>query len=557
MKRLSLKAQDLITLYTSQDWLTQTEHGQRELVRIAKDFYNNTKTVNDDRIQERYYGMMNMYRSEYDREIAKCTTEEEAEGKWKEFQNKAHWVHKNEEIHFMIDELLQRLLVAINNLNYSQIIILMDQFASMSHHKGKLMNFAKDKLPNSETEDRINGLLGTNIPDRNEDSLLTDMVYHKWGDSFQEIGEGTGALPERAQGYNLRQRGWKNIQDASPQRVLDNVVSVLKNAHAIPKYKKMENKARWAEDPELQISELDQDARIEQTRQWAKDWIKSRYSKDEIVKLITSNPQRYGILYDVLEPDYSSNTRSTVIIKLYHLALDGDKDAYQLLKNMSGHDKISLFHVFWQAMDIDRIDEVLLLCDVLRGAFENHLVPQLYRQISAFVWRHPELKRQVFKSILSDRVKRQINKYIQENFTPMANTSDIFVKTASDKQASDNAIISELVHLADFLDLDGDVVESQKVDLVLSYVLFPQNFMKKEAGMRGILDNAIDFVKNLFDSKNPQIRARLDELIAERNGMEPSNSALAGGTPNIKELLNQQNALEPKPKMVSDFTQRI
>ena len=88
----------------------------------------------------------------------------------------------------------------------------------------------------------------------------------------------------------------------------------------------------------------------------------------------------------------------------------------------------------------------------------------------------------------------------------MINTTDNLLKKS---QCEERELIAELLFLADSLELDGQLSESQLVDDFI--IDIKDGAMEKDAGIRDMRDVA-EFIKSLLKGKNPRMRRRLRQI---------------------------------------------
>ena len=132
------------------------------------------------------------------------------------------------------------------------------------------------------------------------------------------------------------------------------------------------------------------------------------------------------------------------------------------------------------------------------------------------------------------------------------NTTDNFIKIALDDEKDRDQIFEELLKLSDNFERSDLLIESQKIDDVINFLKSDNSTMNKEAGGRGAIEEALNFVKNLFRSKDPRIQARLQSLIQDA---ESSTSALPRER-TMQEILNEQWRASKSPVM-KDFTNEV
>lgn len=133
----------------------------------------------------------------------------------------------------------------------------------------------------------------------------------------------------------------------------------------------------------------------------------------------------------------------------------------------------------------------------------------------------------------------------------MNNTTDNLLKIAELESDDENKLIEELAKLADLLENNGLYEESQKTDIVVSF-LQNKNIMEKEAGMRGVVNDALDFVERLFRSNNPRVRDKLEQVIQKSRTQQAPIRPNNLGDPRIgSENLNVKR-IEPAKDYTSD-----
>lgn len=352
MKKESLKLRELTTFYGAQDWLVQTERGQSYLYRIATDIYNRIKSANNLRLKN-YYDKYN-----------KLTDQEERDS-----------LFNSEKIHLEINRVLNDLKESIETLNYSSMIILIDKIVSMSHHGGPLLDYVHESLEDLDYRlDRkvFRNLSGLEYDKYNKDLPkfpLSEVLYSKWGDKFPELAEQSGALPESAEGYNLRERNWVEQEKVDINMKLENLSSILRDVFdIIKKY------------PEMTSDEY---SRLSLTKNWVHNRILQlleQYSvyPDDLLELISSDLNKYGYLY-IAFPD--------VINRIVNAMLDGDDVALKILRGMQPVYLSKVLRIFNKFIESPRSD----IKDISKflQVFDDLNEMNLYN-IGFFVYNHPD-----------------------------------------------------------------------------------------------------------------------------------------------------------------------
>lgn len=414
MNKYSTTVNQLMTLYTAPDWLTETERGQKYLYKMAVDMYERINNTNEQRLKENFYAPVKRLQEETDSGVSapSLISPEEIIKK----------IYLNEKVHFNIREALRKLKDSINSLNYKEMIINIDNIVSISHHGGPAIAYAGEN--NKYDDERIQKIKPQHRIDAGDD--LESVIYQKWGDYFPEIAEGSGFIPEEAMGHNLRGREWKEIADFSDEKVLDNVVSILKNSIRNKKYK----------------DENEDEERFEKTESWIKSWFFARFSEEEIIELIFSNTKKYGLLYNILENSPFHKIRDVVLKRLFILLLQGDKNTQEIFKDMDRRDFLRLRSDFNKIMELDYIEDFII-------AFPFFSQTILYLEetmeiLRYFLERNPELKKFVYQYYDDDVINfLENNKIASLKLLKIASIIDENNSDLSDK-------IEKLVKLSDF-----------------------------------------------------------------------------------------------------------
>lgn len=424
MQKLSLKAQQLATFYGAQEWLTETEQGQRYLYDIAQDLYNRISYNNNDNISTRLEPHLREIDLRLEADLKKAKTEEDVQKAYKLYYLEKQGEYDFERVHILIAETLEDLKSAMQTGNYKMMVILIDQLVAMSHHNTRVMDYAKEKNPEpSYTDQQVSNTFG--FGEGLYDGL-EEIMYQKVGPHFNQIAEASGALPEAAMGYNLRQRDWQPIANDSPEIKLDNVINILNHMVASFRHEQILAQNILAENPDAETGLSDKESRFNQTLAWIKAWLRKHYKNDELSNLMFSDLEKYGNLYHIFEPDYSENSIAIQLKKLFNSALNGDNSAYKLIKDMGYNHKFKLLSNFVQLMDSDKVRDVFRMLPIFGPLFPVHAQIKTNESLIAFIRRHRYLKNSISR-YLTPQMNHVVNigyKYEHEFGT----ASDEFVR---------------------------------------------------------------------------------------------------------------------------------
>ena len=420
MKKYSTTTNQLMTLYTAPDWLTETERGQKYLYKMAVDMYERINQINENRLLSNLYIPVTQIEESKQLLIEKDEDDLRKKELLNQYDEMIENIYKEEKVHLDIKKALEKLKESIDNLDYNKIIINIDNIVSISHHGGPAISYAGESI--DENDERIRKIKPKTDLERGDD--LSSVIYQKWGDYFPEISEGSGFIPEEAIGHNLRKRDWEEISDFSDEKILDNVVSVLKNSILNKKY----------EDKD--------EVRIQRTKEWVKRWIDQRFRQNEIIELIFSDIKKYGWLYDILDYTMTESWRDVALKRFFVLLLQGDEDVKDIFKNIDRKDMLKLRFDFNRIMDLNQIEDFIISFPFFKDTILY--LEETMEILSDFLKRNPELKNFVYKYYDKETIDfLENNKTASLKLLKIASKIDGINSDLSDK-------IEKLIKLSDF-----------------------------------------------------------------------------------------------------------
>ena len=129
----------------------------------------------------------------------------------------------------------------------------------------------------------------------------------------------------------------------------------------------------------------------------------------------------------------------------------------------------------------------------------------------------------------------------------MINTTENLLKISKNEELE---LMEELLSLADSLENDGKIVESQQVDDFLEYI--KKGKMEKNSSMRDIKKVA-DFIQRLLGGNNSRIKRRLKDIAKqERKLPSPQNPDAT-----LQDILHKQWNLDGTNRPAKDFSGEI
>lgn len=297
--------------------------------------------------------------------------------------------------------------------DYHNVVIYIDHIMQMSHHGGPLLEYSQEDFGDLDydlDEKVFQNLSGLKYDDRYQNSFpLSDVVYSKWGEKFPELAEQSGALPEEAEGYNLRSRNWDKQDRVDIKMKLGNLSSIVRDiADITSKY------------PDMKQEEINRLA-------FTKDWVHSRILQllkqhsiypDELLDLISSDINKYGYLY-IAFPES--------INRIVDAMLDGDDSALKILRSMSPvpvalRDVLKSFNGFIKSPTVD-LRDIMRFLQVFDDLDEADI-----ESIGFFLYRHPE-----FSDLFRVRLSNLNWDYVQgiiDRFDRVDNSREACIKAS-------------------------------------------------------------------------------------------------------------------------------
>jgi len=374
MRKFSFRPDQFLTFYTAPDWLAQTERGQRYLYQMSVDIYQRLKRNNDQRLRQMDETLVVLEDRLQDKieKAQQLDVEENIQQARQQYLASRKELMNTMQIHFIIANELVALKSKIETLDYPGMIIQVDKIVSISHHRGSILSYADewDEDVDQKTDDTFHLAEGGS-------NYLEQMVYPKYGEYFQNIGEHSGMVPDDALGYNLRQRNWEELESKTAE---ENVLTVADRA----------SKTLTKETPGS-----DAWHKTHTTLNWAVAWMAHNMQAEDRMRWLIEDPEAN---YFVLATFGSERDKRNQIGEYFlDRMMGGDGQAYEALhKFVQSYNTAEIFiHTEYfrqelkKAIKEEDFDKILLLLKVLgsnkaalNAGFESHL--------AGLIQKHPD-----------------------------------------------------------------------------------------------------------------------------------------------------------------------